>query len=284
MNQAETDVATQGLFSGVEHEAFDFPGSGDIGALLIHGFAGTPSELRPLGLALAAHGISARGILLPGFGQDIGQLNATLPVDWMDTALHAWREMHQDFQYNVLIGFSLGGAIALRIASEHPPDRLILLSPLWRLMGRAWRLGFLLTAVGRIVPRFSPFASADFHHPHVRRFFERVSRNIDVDDPIVRAALRQNARIDTATIQRLWQFARQSEAYARRVTASTLVIQGASDQIVAASDTRALTALLPPETRLLVVPSDHLLIDTEQLAWPRVREAAIQFAKTTVDA
>ena len=268
------------MFSGVEHEPFELSGSGTIGALLIHGFAGTPAELRPLGLALADFGIAARAILLPGFGQEIGQLNETSPVDWMDAASHAWRELHQNFQHTALIGFSLGGAIALRLADEHPPDRLILMAPLWRLLGRAWRLGFLLPAAGRFVPRFSPFASADFHHPHVRRFFERAARDVDVDDPLIRAAIRENAQIETATIQRLWHFALESEAYARRVTVPTLVIQGLADQIVAPSDTRALTARLPTGTRLMEVASDHLIIDSDKPTWPDVRDAVVHFAAT----
>ena len=280
MNRIESGTNSHGLFSGTEHVAFDFPGTGPVGALLIHGFVGTPAELRPLGLALSEHGISARGILLPGFGQEIGQLNETLPVDWMDAASHAWQQMHRSFQHNVLIGFSLGGAIALRLADEHPPDRLILLAPLWRLLGRAWPLGYLLPAAGKIVPRISPFASADFHHPHVRRFFERAARDVDVDDPIIRAAIRKYAQIETATIQRLWRFALRTGKYARLVKVPTLVIQGLADQIVAPSDTRVLTSRLPTGTRLIEVACDHLIIDSDKPAWPVVRDAVVHFART----
>jgi pimeloyl-ACP methyl ester carboxylesterase len=41
----------------------------------------------------------------------------------------------------VLIGYSMTAALALRVAVRRPPDRLILVAPLWRLAGAAWPLG-----------------------------------------------------------------------------------------------------------------------------------------------
>ena len=62
-------------FAGPEHQSFERAADSPSGvALLLHGFPGTPAELRPLGEVLAAAGISARAPLLPGFGPAMHQL------------------------------------------------------------------------------------------------------------------------------------------------------------------------------------------------------------------
>src|SRR5689334_24796598 len=65
-------------------EPFRF-GAGSTGALLLHGFTGSPASLRPLGESLGAAGVTAVGPLLPGHGTS----------DWNDlggATLESWRE------------------------------------------------------------------------------------------------------------------------------------------------------------------------------------------------
>src|SRR5690554_1252829 len=52
------------------------------GCLLIHGFTGTPSEMRPLGTYLNQQGYTVSGIQLPGHG--------TKPEDLMRVKWEAW--------------------------------------------------------------------------------------------------------------------------------------------------------------------------------------------------
>ena len=58
---------------GPEHETFTLPG-GRPAALLLHGFLGTPAEMRGLGEALHEQGWTVYAPLLPGFGSDIETL------------------------------------------------------------------------------------------------------------------------------------------------------------------------------------------------------------------
>src|SRR5438132_1117372 len=57
-------------------------GAGRRGVLLLHGFAGTPPELRRLGEHLAAHGWRCHAPALPG--------HAATPEALEDTAWHDW--------------------------------------------------------------------------------------------------------------------------------------------------------------------------------------------------
>ena len=57
-------------------------GGGPVGCLLIHGFASSPPEMRPLGDFLHQRGITVSAPLLPGHGTVPEDLNRTLWQDW----------------------------------------------------------------------------------------------------------------------------------------------------------------------------------------------------------
>ena len=77
MNQIPAHIKP---FQGDEHQPFHWNG-GQPAALLVHGFPGTPAEMRPLGTALHQAGWTVYGPLLPGFGPDIVTLFERDSVD-----------------------------------------------------------------------------------------------------------------------------------------------------------------------------------------------------------
>src|SRR5215207_4544965 len=203
-----------------EHQPFLFE-AGSSRALLIHGFLGSPRELRPLAQELAAAGVTARGVLLPGFGQDIARLKHVRAEDWMAAARAAWLETREDASRTTLIGFSMGGAVALRLAAETglAPDQLILLAPHWRFADR--RAAIL--PIGKYVIReFKPFGRVDFDSPDMRRMLAELAPGADLDDPDVRHALRNSATIPTRALDELRRVGRNAAAGAPRVSAPTI--------------------------------------------------------------
>ena len=67
------------IFSGAEHAAFRLSDSRSLdadkpAAVLVHGFGGTPAEMRGLAEALHRQGWTTEVPLLPGFGSDIATL------------------------------------------------------------------------------------------------------------------------------------------------------------------------------------------------------------------
>src|SRR5262249_44565470 len=121
------------LYSHPDHLAFEF-GDSPARALLIHGFLGSPRDMRPLAEALAASGVAARGVLLPGFGPDTPRQSTVRAEDWLDAARSAWHDLRRGAERTTLIGFSMGGAIALSLAAEAGlvPDHLVLVAPHWK--------------------------------------------------------------------------------------------------------------------------------------------------------
>jgi carboxylesterase len=108
-------------------EPFYFPGN-DTGCLLIHGFSGSPSEMRLLGEYLADKGYSVLGIRLPGHGTKIEDLNRITWQDWSNAVQDGWHILHPNTKRIFLIGFSMGGALALYQASILPVEGLVCLS------------------------------------------------------------------------------------------------------------------------------------------------------------
>ena len=66
-------------------DAFDLVGDGDVGVVLVHGFTGTPYEVRYLGEQLWRAGLSAAAPLLPGHGTTVSELEHTTWHDWSAT-------------------------------------------------------------------------------------------------------------------------------------------------------------------------------------------------------
>jgi carboxylesterase len=92
-------------------------GEGRRGVLLLHGFAGTPPELRRLGEHLAAHGFRCRGPALAGHATTPEALEATVRQDWIATAQAELDTLARDCDEVMVAGQSMGGTIALHLAA-----------------------------------------------------------------------------------------------------------------------------------------------------------------------
>lgn len=265
------------FYRGPEHEPFVFPADGgvDTGALLIHGFMGSPKELRPLGRALAAVGIDAHGVLLPGFGAGVAGLGTVRAADWIGAASAVWEDLAGRYRRTVLLGFSMGGAVALHVAARRPPDRLILVAPLFRL---ADRRAAVLPLLRYVKKEFMPYEHADFSREQVRWDFQHLDAAIDLDDRDVQARIRREAVIPTSALAELWSLSRAAGRVGRRAVAPTLVIQGAEDRIVRAADTRRLLAHLGGVLTYREIAADHMLPFDDRTWWSTVRDEILAFA------
>ncbi|HSD11335.1 MAG TPA: alpha/beta fold hydrolase [Candidatus Binatia bacterium] len=101
--------------------AFAFEG-GTIGCLLLHGFTGTPCEMRPLGQRLAERGYTVCAPLLPGHGTRVEDLAPTTWKDWYATALASWEELTAKTSVRVVAGLSMGALLALHLAHARPAE------------------------------------------------------------------------------------------------------------------------------------------------------------------
>ncbi|MEM8860791.1 MAG: alpha/beta fold hydrolase, partial [Chloroflexota bacterium] len=169
------------FFSDPIHQPFELGNpNGAVGALLIHGFSGTPAEMRYSGQALADAGIFAKGILLPGFGSDIANLKAQSNKTWLEAAYRAWTSFQPRFETTLLIGFSMGGAIATILAADAPPNELILMAPFTRFESRL--VDIILPLAQYVKPTVSPFEFGDLDDPDFRKSLLEMVPGIDLDN------------------------------------------------------------------------------------------------------
>jgi len=100
-----------------------FVKGGPRGVLCLHGFTGTPFEVRPLAEALAGRGYTVVAPVLAGHCGTIDELACTGWPDWLASANDALDELLRTATGPVAVaGFSLGGLLSLRLARTRPAD------------------------------------------------------------------------------------------------------------------------------------------------------------------
>jgi carboxylesterase len=97
-------------------EPFFFPG-GRVGCLLVHGFTGTPKEMRWLGEYLSDQGHSVLGIRLAGHATQVEDMIRTHWEDWLASVEDGYHLLRGSADQIYVIGLSLGGILSLTFAS-----------------------------------------------------------------------------------------------------------------------------------------------------------------------
>lgn len=107
-------------------------GHGNTACLLIHGFGCGPIQMRELGENLCRWGFTARGILLPGHCKDMGGFSSAPHHEWIAKVESEYYQLKRAHRKVIVIGFSLGALLALQLAINDPPEKLILMgTPLY---------------------------------------------------------------------------------------------------------------------------------------------------------
>ena len=126
---------------------------GPRGVLLIHGFTGSPAEMRLLGTRLHERGFTVLAVRLPGHGTDVRDMEPTNWRHWYGAAVDG-RYLLTDLCDEVnVVGLSMGGLLALKLAAEYPVHRVAALSTPIFLTARRISLLPLYRAFLRYVPK-----------------------------------------------------------------------------------------------------------------------------------
>jgi carboxylesterase len=107
-----------------------------IGALLLHGLTGMPSEMRPVARRLNQLGIETEAPLLAGHGGSYKEMLDTKWRDWIDSAQEAFDDLAGRCDHVIIVGLSMGSLLAMSIAAK---DRrvagIVMMSPTVRYDG-----------------------------------------------------------------------------------------------------------------------------------------------------
>jgi carboxylesterase len=247
-------------------DPFDLAGDGEVGVVLIHGFTGTPYELRYLGEQLARTDVTVRGPLLPGHGTSLEDLERTRWEDWSAAVEREVDEMFGRCRRVAVVGQSLGGLLALHVGARRPALAAVasLAAPLW-LDGLSGRVARWLTS-----PRGDRLARRIRTLPKLG--------GSDVRDRRVRAENPGYAAIPVRALGELLAFMRVVEDALPQVTPPVLVVHARRDHtapVACAARIAELTRarrvrILPRSFHLIAADVERDIVATEVIDFLRL--------------
>lgn len=123
-------------------EPFLFPGSSEIGVLLVHGFTGAPKEMRWMGEYLnRQHGFTCLGARLAGHATRPEDMIRSNHADWLLSVEEGCRLLSGAAQRIYLAGLSMGGVLSLTMAAQVPVAGVIAMATPCDLP-QDWRLDY----------------------------------------------------------------------------------------------------------------------------------------------
>jgi carboxylesterase len=193
--------------------------------LLLHGFTGSPWEVRPLGEALAARGYHVRAPQLPGHGSTPEAMLYVTHLDWEREAQQGLDGL-QGYDRLFIAGLSMGALLALLLAARFPErvGAVALLAPALKLQSRGARVLEVLKVVRR--------------HPFDSLWVKKAGSDIEDDEVRARAPLLP--RYPAARLRDVFALQRLAPAAAARVSCPALVVVAEQDHVIDVAAARAL--------------------------------------------
>ena len=193
----------------MDPKPFYFEGN-EIGVLLIHGFSGSAVEMYPMGEYLAQQGLTVLGVQLAGHGTTPEEMAKTGWRDWVASAREGLGRLHAEQEKVYVVGYSLGGLIALHLAARHSMDGAVLVeTPLYQ---RDWRQVLI---------------------PLAKRFVRYVAMSgPESPDPAVRARFWCYDRVPVVCADEVLRFMRQTRQELSQVKVPLLIMHGDRSQVM----------------------------------------------------
>jgi carboxylesterase len=133
-----------------------FLGGGPTGILLIHGYTGSPPEMRLVGEALNSAGLTVSGPCLPGHGTTAEEMNRCKWSDWTGCVEQSYGALRERCDKVFVAGLSMGSLLALYFAAHHPEiPGAIAYSPATWVQNRLLPLSPILRYFVKAVPKSS---------------------------------------------------------------------------------------------------------------------------------
>lgn len=198
-----------GIASGAA--GFTLSSSSGRGLLMLHGSGDTPQSVRYVAERLNAAGFAVHVPLLPGHGRSPREFAVATAADYHRAASLALTELKASQAWVGLVGLSMGGAIAVRLATEHDVQALVLLAPYLRAPARVR----VVRATSSVWSLWTKYLRG--HGPR------------SVHDPVARAKARAYGTFSAGALDALVSTADAGYRALEHITVPTLVINSDDD-------------------------------------------------------
>ena len=226
----------------------------------IHGLGLCARAYKPLAQELSAAGIDGFGVNVRGFGPDRekpdrAKLNCVETVDDVSRLLVQIHEQHPDYKV-FLVGESMGGALAIRIAAENPTlvDGVVCSAPAWKL------LKMRSTTVKGVVELFM------FNGARLGPAGRSVMHQATTDERLIehwRGDSSHKLKLSLGEATSFLGFISKTGTYAKQLATPVLIIQGLNDHLVSPKAVATLFANVPAHNKRLLIAGkgEHLVLE-----------------------
>lgn len=229
-----------------------------IGVLLIHGLLASPAELKGYGEYLLKQGYTVLGIRLKGHGTSPYDLREQTWEDWYDSAQKGYTILSAFCSRMILVGFSTGGVLALRLTAAYPETvkAVIAAAVPIKFINPAFMLLPLLQGANRLLEWTPPFKG-------VKAFLDNEQEHPDVN----------YRNVPVRSLFELRKLIQSSEALWPEITTPALILHARGDPVVdVESSSMLMDELGSTEKRLVLVDAVHhgILMDNSGHCWADV--------------
>lgn len=230
---------------------FEYHSNGKVAVLLIHGFTGSPTEMAPLGEFLYKKGYSVYCPLLAGHGTTEEDMEKTGWKDWVASAEEGLRKLQAKYSKVFVVGFSMGGCIALYLAMKYKIEGIITISaPIFLTEKKAY-----LTPILKYFQKYKP-----------------KPRKPDYGVPIF-----SYDKTPIKCVSSLLKLIFIVKYNLKKVKVPTLIIQGEDDRVVEPKSARYIFEKInPPYKEIKYFPKRSHMIPVEQ-GREEVMEKVLEF-------
>ncbi|MGA3280136.1 MAG: alpha/beta fold hydrolase [Smithella sp.] len=159
------------------------------GIILVHGYMAAPEEMRPLADYLYKNGYNVYGVRLQGHGTAPEDLAIQNWGKWYDSASRAYIIMKNSVKTFSIVGFSMGGGIALLQAANKPGrfTGVISINAPFKLMSVASRFAPVIVAWNKLLTKIKidkwkmEFVENDPEYPQINYLRNPVSGGYELD-------------------------------------------------------------------------------------------------------
>lgn len=232
---------------------------GPVGVLMLHGYTGSPAEMRLIADFLNGRGLRISAPLLPGHGTVPADLNRVAWTDWTRSAEQALSELAEQCKTVFVIGLSMGALLTLYLAAKNPRlPGAVVYSPALIVANRLIRLAPL----GKyLIPMFP-------------------KRKSHFTDPQARGRIWSYDRYPTFGAHETGKLIREVKRLLPRIVSPLLIVHSRLDRDIRPESARLVYERVGSKDKelLMLNNSTHALtVDSE---WERVAEKTYQFIQT----
>lgn len=222
-------------------QPFYFPGRLPA-CLLIHGLTSTPWEVRPVGLALRDAGIHAESLWLPGHGTSVEDLKDICWREWIAAVTARYDAMAARYEEVAVMGTSLGGSLALWLATIRPVTTVVSLG------GAVW----LHSAA-----RWAKLAS------YIRPYQKKRTEGSSIFDPEARKIHPSYPAMSLRAVGEMNTLINTLKRRLHQITAPVLVLHARQDSVIDPANATYIYENVASEVKKLVwyEKSDHIITE-----------------------